>query len=117
MELIVTQPVFLWLLGIVVVLGLFALLALVIILFQVVKLMHLANEKAANIGATIDEVRETIHKATETVNDTKDRISNFLAFTTSAAGLAKLVASVRDSWAAHHPKAEKDDMFDGEKKK
>ena len=116
MELTVTQPIFLWLLGITITLGLFALLALVIILFQVVKLMRLANEKATDIGVTIDDVRETIHKATETVNDTKDRFASLVGFLTSAAGISKLVASIRDTWGSHHHSRE-EDIFDDKKDK
>ena len=55
--------------------------------------------------------RETIHKATETVNDTKDRFASLVGFLTSAAGISKLVSSIRDTWGSHH-RSQEEDIFD-----
>ena len=107
MELTVTQPIFLWLLGIIFVLGVFALIALVTILFQVVRLLKLASEKAVDVAAMVDEVRTTVHHATETVNETKDRIASLVTVMTSAAGIGKVVASVRDAWK-RRPESDED---------
>lgn len=100
MELTVTQPVFLWMFGIFGVLGIIVLIVLIVMFVQVARLLTLANEKAAEVGGTIDEVRATIHNATQTINDTRDHIANFVTLTTSAAGIAKLVSSIRDCWGA-----------------
>lgn len=111
MELTVTQPVFLWLFGIFAVLGIIVLIALVVIFVQIARLLQLANDKATEVGDMIDEVRVTIHDATQTVNDTRDHIANFVTLTTSAAGIATLVSSIRDSWGGQRHGT---DLFDDE---
>ena len=103
MQLIVTQPIFLWIFGVFGILGVLLLVVLVVMFVQITKFVQHVNEKATDVAGTIDEVRATIHKATETINDTRDHIANFVTFTTSAVGIAKLVGSIRESWASHHP--------------
>jgi|GEM_PF-6898828 len=111
MEVIISQPVFLWIFGIIGVLIVLWLLVMLTIFVQLARLLKLANEKAADIATTIDEVRATIHRATETVDDTKEKIANFITFTTSAAGIAKMVGSIRDQWTTRHAAVETDDLF------
>lgn len=111
MEVVITQPVFAWVFGIVSFLLIIILIAFAIILFELNRLLKFVNIKANDVAGTIDEVRNTVHKIIESVDSTREHIASFVAAATNAASIARIVATIKGAWSKHH-----DDLFDEGKK-
>lgn len=109
MQLTVTEPIFLWLLGIVAVLGIIILLLVSVALGYVIALLRLGSRKAEDIAGTIDTVRTSVEATTETFNHARDQVADFSRLALSAAGLAKLVRTFR---AETETKPVRDDLSD-----
>lgn len=110
MQLIVTQPVFLWIFGLIGVLVTLFLIVLVVMAFQLLRLVRFVNEKSEVVGSAVDEVRGAVHTVSQSLESTSGHIAQFVNVTMSAAGIAKLVGAARDLWGKRHH----DDLFDEE---
>jgi len=109
MEVIITQPVFLWIFGLLGLLISLFLMVMVVIALQVLRLVKFANDKSAVIGSAVDELRGVTHTVGQSLESTSCHIAQFVNVTMSAAGIAKLVGAARDLW----PKR-RDNLFDDE---
>ena len=110
MQLIITQPVFVWIFALMAILIGVLLIVIMIIAAHVLRLVKFANEKSAVVGSAIDELRGATHTVSQSLESTSGHIAQFVNVTMSAAGLAKLVGATRSLWTNRQP----DDLFDDE---
>lgn len=98
MQVIITEPIFLWYLGITSTLIILILILLAIALVYVLKILKLAKDKSITIGKTVDVVQQTVRHTAESVDDVQSRIAQFFNFSMTAKNVSNLVASVRSAW-------------------
>ena len=96
MQLIITQPVFVWIFLIIGLLLVLFLVVMVIIAFQALRLMKFANDKSGVVGSAIDELRGATHTVSQSLESTSSHIAQFVNVTMSAAGVARLVGAAQD---------------------
>ena len=108
MQLVITQPVFVWIFGLLG--GLMGLLLVVFLLIaaHVLRLVKFANEKSDVVGSAIDELRRATHTVSQSLESTSEHIAQFVNVTMSAAGIARLVGAARSLWTNR----QRDDLFD-----
>lgn len=110
MQLIITEPAFVWIFGLIGLLVVVLLIALVLMAVQIVQLVRFANQKSAVVGSAIDELRGATHTVSQSLESTSSHIAQFVNVTMSAAGIAKLVGAARSLWQSRR----RDDLFDDE---
>ncbi len=98
MNLVITQPTLLWIVGTVGVLLVVFFVLMTVVAFHLVKLMKFMNRQSTVIEEGIGELRQATHDVSSSLKTTSDHIAQFVTFTTSAAGVAKLFSTVRDTW-------------------
>lgn len=103
MQLIITQPVFVWIFGVVGVLLAIILILVVIMLAYGVVLLRLVNEKSKEVAETVETVSHSVRATTESFDGMHTHVEQFVHSAVSAGNIANIVRSVRTAW---HGKAE-----------
>jgi hypothetical protein len=98
MQLIITQPVFVWIFGIVGVLFAIILVLVVVAMTYIVTLLKLANEKSKDVAETVDEVRHSVHEVVSSFDAARAHVASFVGAAVQAGTIANIVRSARNAW-------------------
>ncbi len=110
MQLTITEPTFLWIFGLIGLLIVILLAVMVVIAWQVMRLVKFTNAQSSVVGAAIDELRGATHTVSQSLESTSGHLAQFVNVTMSAAGIAKLIGAARSLWQ----RGRRDDLFDDE---